>query len=99
MAEAPDDELVVAAAERAGARTMISGLPDGLETRLEEGGFPLSGGQRQRVGLARALYGDPRLLVLDEPNANLDEKGEEALVACIERLKTNRITVVIATHR
>jgi ATP-binding cassette subfamily C protein len=93
------DEDVFDAAETADVHEMISGFAQGYETIVGMDGAPLSGGQRQRIGLARAFYGNPRLIVLDEPNSNLDANGERALAKALLRAKEKQITVVTITQR
>lgn len=94
-----DDEKIVLAAQMADVHDMIQRLPDGYNTQIGDAGAALSGGQRQRIGLARALYGMPALIVLDEPNASLDSAGEQALMNTILRLKEAGRTVVMVTHK
>jgi ATP-binding cassette subfamily C protein len=99
MREDARDEDVFDAAEAADVHELISGFAQGYETIVGMDGSPLSGGQRQRIGLARAFYGNPRLLVLDEPNSNLDANGERALAKALLRAKEKQITVVTITQR
>lgn len=94
-----DEAAIMAAAQTAGCHTLIQGLPDGYNTWIGAGGHVLSGGQRQRIALARALYGAPSFVVLDEPNASLDHAGEAALVNAVAELKRRGATVMIVTHK
>ncbi|MEO0390111.1 MAG: type I secretion system permease/ATPase [Pseudomonadota bacterium] len=99
LAAAPNDADVVSAARKADAHEMILALPDGYDTRIEAGQQKLSGGQVQRIGLARALYQDPVIVVLDEPNSNLDNDGSEALNRAVRTMKDEGRSVMIMAHR
>jgi ABC-type protease/lipase transport system fused ATPase/permease subunit len=94
-----DDAAVMEAAMLAGAHAMILQLPDGYDTHVGPQGHRLSGGQTQLIGLARALFGDPVLMVLDEPNSNLDSAGEQAVHKSMIELKRRARTVLIVTHK
>jgi ATP-binding cassette subfamily C protein EexD len=94
-----DSEKIIAAAQLAGVHEMILKLPEGYDTVIGGTGGMLSGGQRQLIGLARAVYDSPRLLVLDEPNSNLDEQGEQTLAQALKRIKSKGCSIVVITHR
>lgn len=97
--EEPDSEKVITAAKLAGMHDMILTMPNGYDTQIGMAGGVLSGGQRQRIGLARAMYGNPKLVVLDEPNASLDAEGEASLLRAMAYLKQTGVTTVVITHK
>lgn len=99
LAARPDAQKVIAAAKMAGVHDLIQSFPNGYDTQIGAGGIVLSGGQRQRIGLARALFDDPFLVVLDEPNASLDADGEQALIKAVVALRERGAIVVMIAHR
>ena len=99
MSEEPDAEMIKNAVKMAEAEEIVKKLPQSYDTVLHNGTGRLSGGQKQRIGLARAIYGDPALLILDEPNAALDAEGSQALNEAVKRFKSQGKAVIIMTHR
>ena len=95
----PNPEKIIEAARQANVHNLVLSFKDGYDTTIGNGGVKLSGGQKQRLGLARALYNDPAFIILDEPNANLDSEGEEALAEAIVKAKNNQQTIIIVAHR
>jgi ATP-binding cassette subfamily C protein len=98
-ADEPIDEMTIAAAKAVGIHELILRLPEGYDTKVGLGGVGLSGGQTQKIALARAMYGSPSILVLDEPNAHLDLDGEGCLCALLKELREQKVTIIIAAHR
>jgi ATP-binding cassette subfamily C protein len=94
-----DEQRIIAAAKTAGVHDMVQSMPAGYDTQIGVGGRILSGGQRQRIGLARALYGNPVFVVLDEPNASLDAEGEAALLSAVQHFRDEGSTMILVTHR
>jgi ATP-binding cassette subfamily C protein EexD len=97
--EDASDEDIIQAAKLSGTHELILNLPHGYGTRVGVGGMSLSGGQKQRIGLARAIYGNPKIVILDEPNSNLDDAGEYALMMALRVLKDRGVTVIFVTHK
>jgi ATP-binding cassette subfamily C protein len=94
-----ESEAIIETAVLCGCHDMIQLLPDGYNTQIGEGGAALSGGQKQRIALARAFFGRPALVVLDEPNASLDQKGEDALIEALRRFRGFGSTIILITHK